>query len=209
MSHRLQKPITDKQRADFIVEYNHNQGLIIEDGSDTYEVDELTFKADYIFALEPNEMMVDVEVEIDVPDEVEEEQEEPTYHKETVIVHKPLVNPHYEEEQAEKERIRIANLHMTRGDVFRGLLLAKGVTRAELRAIIEAMPETTPQEKIAKEYALIDFDEALEFYRGVSLIDTVGDQLGISSVQMDRFFDTKDWHELLTPEPESEETDDI
>lgn len=101
-----------------------------------------------------------------------------------------------EEEKAQQERERISNLHMTRGDVFRGLLLAKGVTRADMRGLIETMPETTPQEKIAKEYALIDFDEALEFYRGVPLIDTLGEQLGIISHQMDRFFDTKDWHEL-------------
>lgn len=105
-----------------------------------------------------------------------------------------------EKEEAEREATRIANLHLTRGDVFRGLLLAKGVTRADMRAIIEAMPETTPQERVAKEYALIDFDEALDFYRGVALIDTVGAQLGISSKQMDRFFETKDWHELTNEE---------
>lgn len=101
MSYRLQKPITEKQRADFIVEYNHNQGLRLEDGSDTYEVDDLTFKGDFIFALEPNEMMADEEVEIDVPDEVEEDEEQ-TYHKEAVTVHRTVINPHYEEEQAEK-----------------------------------------------------------------------------------------------------------
>jgi hypothetical protein len=106
--------------------------------------------------------------------------------------------PHKSEEQKEEEeRIRIANLHMTRGDVFRGLLLAKGVTRADMRGLIEAMPEETPEQRMAKEYALIDFDEALEFYRGVALIDTVGEQLGITPTQMDKFFDTKDWHELV------------
>lgn len=108
-----------------------------------------------------------------------------------------ILDPDYEEKQAEKERERIANLHLTRGDVFRGLLLAKGITRADIRGIIEAMPETTPQERMEKEYALIDFDEALEFYRGVALIDTLGERLGITSEQMDRFFDTKDWHELI------------
>ena len=110
------------------------------------------------------------------------------------------------QEQAEQaERERIANLHLTRGDVFRGLLLAKGITRAEIRGIIEAMPEVTPEQKIAKEYALIDFDEALEFYRGVALIDTLGEQLGITSEQMTKFFETKDWHELITTEEASEE----
>ena len=105
-----------------------------------------------------------------------------------------------EEEKEQQERERIANLHMTRGDVFRGLLLAKAVTRADMRGLIEAMPEETPEQKIAKEYALIDFDEALEFYRGVPLIDTVGEQLGITPTQMDRFFETKDWHELINEE---------
>ena len=107
-------------------------------------------------------------------------------------------------EIAEQEAQKIAKLHLTRGDVFRGLLLAKGVTRAQLRAIIEAMPDETQEQAIAKEYALIDFDEALEFYRGVALIDTVGAQLGITSEQMTKFFETNDYHELITVEPEEE-----
>lgn len=100
------------------------------------------------------------------------------------------------EEISEKEQVRIANLHLTRGDVFRGLLLAKGATRADIRGLIELMPEETPEQKIQKEYALIDFDEALEFYRGVALIDTLGAKLGITSEQMTKFFETNDWHEL-------------
>lgn len=111
-----------------------------------------------------------------------------------------ILDPDYEEKQRQKERERIANLHMTRGDVFRGLLLAKGVTRAQLRAVIENLPEETNEQSVAKEMALIDFDEALDFYRGVALIDTVGVQLGITPHQMDRFFDTKDWHELMSEE---------
>ena len=104
------------------------------------------------------------------------------------------------EEIAVKERERIANLSLTRGDVFRGLLLAKQVTRADIRSLIELMPEDTPQQKMEKEYALIDFDESLNFYRGVALIDTLGAQLNITPAQMDRFFDTNDWHELVNEE---------
>ena len=85
---------------------------------------------------------------------------------------------------------------MTRGDVFRGLLLAKGITRSEIRAVIESMSEETPQERLNKEMALIDFDEALEFYRGVPLIDTLGEVLGITPAQMDKFFDTGEWSYL-------------
>ena len=31
MSYKLEKPYTDKQKANFIVEYNHKQGLKIEE----------------------------------------------------------------------------------------------------------------------------------------------------------------------------------
>ena len=118
-------------------------------------------------------------------------------HKETVMVKRLVPNPDWEQEQAQKEAERIARLHLTRGDVFRGLLLAKGVTRAQIRALIEAMPDETQEQQVTKELALIDFDEALDFYRGVALIDTVGAQLGISSAQMTAFFETNDYHELI------------
>ena len=45
MSYELKKPYTDEQRADFIVEYNHNKGLKIEETES------------FIFALEYNEIM--------------------------------------------------------------------------------------------------------------------------------------------------------
>lgn len=110
-----------------------------------------------------------------------------------------LYNGEYltEEEVEQKEAERIAQLHLTRGDVFRGLLMARQITRTQIRALIEAMPEETPEQQIAKEYALIDFDESLDFYRGVQLIDTLGAQLGISSEAMTQFFETNDWHYLI------------
>ena len=116
-----------------------------------------------------------------------------------------LKDAEWEEKQAQKEAERVAHLHLTRGDVFRALLLAKGVTRAQLRAIIEALPETNQEQAVTKEMALIDFDEALEFYRGNALIDTVGAQLGISAEQMTRFFETNDYHELVDEEEVVEE----
>lgn len=130
MSYEIKKPITDKEKADFIVQYNHNNGLIIQDGTDTYQTeDDLTFKGNFLFALEANEMMSDVEAEIDVPDVDDDgnivykeiEIEVPIYddegniigydkvkklvpqtHKETTTVYKPVINPDYEEEQAAK-----------------------------------------------------------------------------------------------------------
>ena len=110
-----------------------------------------------------------------------------------------------EEEKEKQKRERIAKLHLTRGDVFRGLLLARQVTRAQIRALIEAMPEETPEQAMAKEYALIDFDESLDFYRGVALIDTLGEQLGISSEAMTQFFETNDYHYLIPDTRNKEE----
>ena len=108
-----------------------------------------------------------------------------------------VLNPNYEEEQKQKEAERIAMLSLTRGDVFRGLLMAKGVTRAQLRAMIETNEQLT---EVEKEMALIDFDEALNFYRGNALIDTVGLALGITTEQLNKFFETNDYKKLLSVE---------
>ena len=101
------------------------------------------------------------------------------------------------DEIAQKEAERIAQLHLTRGDVFRALLMARQVTRSQLRAMIEQMPDETPEQAMAKELALIDFDEALDFYRGIALVDTLGLALGITEEQMTEFFETNDWHVLI------------
>lgn len=53
MSYKLNKPYTDKQRVDFVVQYNHNQNLTIEE----------TDKA--LYALEANEIMVEGEPQVD------------------------------------------------------------------------------------------------------------------------------------------------
>lgn len=154
----LNKPYTEEQRINFIVEQNHQLG---------YEIKE-------------------TEMELEAWG-------------------------YTEEEEQEQERERIAHLHLTRGDVFRGLLQARGVTRSQLRQIIENLPEENQEQAITKEMALIDFDEALEFYRGNSLIDTVGLLLGITEEQMTKFFETNDYRELLpTVDPDTiEETEEL
>jgi hypothetical protein len=140
----LIKPYTEKDRTNFIVEYNHRKGYVIKETETELQAIGMT-----------------------------------------------------EEEKQQEEMQRVALLKLTRGDVFRGLLLAKGITRAMLRTTIEAMPEETQEEKLKKEMALIDFDEALDFYRGNILIDTVGTQLGITSKQLDAFFETNDYTKLI------------
>ena len=99
-----------------------------------------------------------------------------------------------DEEKEQEEKERIALLSLTRGDVFRALFQAKGVTRAQIRAMIENNELISEAQR---ELALIDFDEALNFYRGNTLIDTLGLALGISSKQLDEFFMTNDFTCLM------------
>lgn len=165
---------TEKQRQDFIVTYNHNQG---------YEIKEYTTsetKQEEIENLETGEIEL-VEYE---------------------IVTKHIEAWGYTEEELEQQkRERVAMLSLTRGDVFRGLLQARGVTRAMLRGMIENNEQLT---EVQREMALIDFDEALNFYRGNALIDTVGLALGIESAQLDAFFETNDYTTLLPVEVEND-----
>lgn len=53
MSYKLEKPYTENQRLDFIVEYSHRQSLLIEETPTA------------LYALEPNEIMVDGVPQID------------------------------------------------------------------------------------------------------------------------------------------------
>ena len=101
----------------------------------------------------------------------------------------------------EEKREIVGMLSLTRGDVFRGLLMAKQVTRQQIRAMIENNETLT---FLQKEMALIDFDEALNFYRGNALIDTLGATLGITSEQLDKFFETNDYTCLLLIEEPTE-----
>ena len=165
MSYKLEKPYTEKEKLDFIVEYNHNKNLRIEETEIA------------LYALEAWELLQGNEV-IDNTEA-------------------------YEAEQEQQERERIAMLSLTRGDVFRGLLQARGVTRLMLRGMIEGNELLSD---VQKEMALIDFDEALNFYRGNALIDTVGLALGIEPAQLDCFFETNDYTCLLPKEEPEEPT---
>lgn len=107
------------------------------------------------------------------------------------------INDKLDEEKAQAEAERIAMLSLTRGDVFRGLLLAKSITKEQIATMIEAMPTSNQEEIVAKELAKIDFEDALNFYRGNSLIDTIGLALGITKEQLDKFFETGDYKELM------------
>ena len=99
-----------------------------------------------------------------------------------------VLDPDYEAKQAQKEKERIAKLSLTKREVFLGLYQAKGVTPEQIKAQI-----TDPM-------ALIEFEYANDYYRFNPLIDVVGNALGITSEQLDKFFDTKDYTVLIPVE---------
>ena len=96
----------------------------------------------------------------------------------------------YEKEQEQTRRESVAKLKLTKREVFLGLYQAKGVTPDMIKAQI-----TDPQ-------VLIEFEYANDYYRGNPLIDIVGAQLGITSEQLDRFFETNDYKTLIEEENE-------
>ena len=107
-----------------------------------------------------------------------------------------------EEEKQEQERERLNNLSMTRGDVFEALILAKGLTKPQIRAMIEQ----AELDDITKALYLNRFDEALDFYRGFPVFDMLGQALGVTSEQLDNFFITKNYEFLKVVEVPAEET---
>lgn len=145
MSYKLQKPYTDKQKANFIVKYNHNQGLLIE------ETDVA------IYALEANEVM------------------------ENNI---PVINPDYEQELAQQERLRLNLLNLTKADVLLALYKDKGITPEDIKAMLK---DNVP--------ALIKFDYASSYYRGDEVVNSLGLALGYTTEEMDYLFENKKFPE--------------
>ena len=121
-------------------------------------------------------------------DKVEETQDEYVFDGEEYV----LKDEAWEEKQAQKERERLDKLSMTRGDVFEALILARGLTKPQIRAMIENAELDT----VTKALYLNRFDEALEFYRGYPIFDMLGEALDITPSMLDRFFDEKDYHYL-------------
>ena len=97
-----------------------------------------------------------------------------------------------EEEKQKQERERLDKLSMTRGDVFEALILARGLTKPQIRAMIENAELDT----MTKALYLNRFDEALDFYRGFPVFNMLGKKLDVTPKQLDDFFKTKDYHYL-------------
>ena len=132
-----------------------------------------------------------------------------------------VLNPNWEEEQAQKERERLNALYMTRSDFFDGFIMAFNLGQAELRAIVEQILNSINVTDIEIKVALNNYDNALNFYRKHTLFVLLNNveipisediTLVFTSDIWDKFFDTKDYKELqkaiqVKPEPEPIDTD--
>ena len=102
-----------------------------------------------------------------------------------------VLDPDYEEKQAQKERERLDALTLTPADVERALYKAKGMDFDDLKALIA---QQIPQVDIKG--LSIEF-RAKDFYRGamaggMRLFDVVGALLGYTTQDMDYLFEHKE-----------------
>ena len=102
-----------------------------------------------------------------------------------------VLDPDYEEKQAQKERERLDALTLTPADVERALYKAKGMDFEDLKALIA---QQLPQVDIKG--LSIEF-RAKDFYRGATangmrLFDVVGQLLGYSTSDMDYLFEHRE-----------------
>ena len=120
-----------------------------------------------------------------------------------------VLNPNYEAEQKLKERERIAKLFLTGADVERGIYQAKGMDFDDIIALVEYLSkgelDLETGEIINKG---VDIDvkalkielKANHFYRGNPYVSAVGELLGFTIEQLDKFFEFNDYTYLI-PKP--------
>jgi hypothetical protein len=94
-----------------------------------------------------------------------------------ILVDGELVpNPHYEEEKEERERERISHLRCTKR-VLALILQELGITYSQLKSLIDSNPQ-----------AQLEWDLCVELERSNPLIDIIGEELGLTSNDIDNIF---------------------
>ena len=136
----LEKPYTEQERLNFIIEYNHNLGYEIKEAETALEAWGYT-----------------------------------------------------QEELGYKEKERIGNLFLSSADVERAIYKAKGMDFDDILAYVtQAQPEGLDIKALKIEL------KANNFYRGNYYVSAIGQLLGFSEEQLDKFFETNDYTVLLS-----------
>lgn len=175
MSHTLKYPYTEEERVNFIVEYNHNQGLRIE------TVDNIV-TIDYV----AQEEKTDEETQEVIQEEITEQREEnhPTYY--ALEVYEKLVDGEVIDntEEYEKEQIKLKEAQFNKdffntslGYIRRKVSMATGETKdflSDLLPII-SMGVNMGQEVTIIAYSKPDFTKELtkEYLESLQTVQNV------------------------------------
>ena len=101
-----------------------------------------------------------------------------------------IINPDYEalQEQIECERINMFSL--TAADVERAIYKVKGLDFDDILELVKDNPSVDAK-------ALKIELKANNFYRGNPYVSTIGNLLGFTEEQLDKFFETGNYEELM------------
>ena len=97
-----------------------------------------------------------------------------------------------EAKETQKKRERLDMLFLTGADVERGIYQAKGMDFDDIIEFVTANPPVCFDVKALK----IEL-KANHFYRGNPYVNAVGALLGFTEEQLDKFFETNDYHALM------------
>lgn len=180
MSYKLEYPYTEQERIDFIVQYNHNQGLRIETVDNIIEEERTREITEEREVLDEEGNVIGTETVVVDTEVYYEAVNYPTHYaleaNEIMEGGEPVINPNYEAEQEQKERERIAKLTCTKR-VFALMLQELGITYTMLKQLIAT-----------NEQAQLEWDLCVELERQNPLLDVMAMQLGITSEQLDGLF---------------------
>ena len=90
--------------------------------------------------------------------------------------------------QAQQEQAKLNQVCLSRADFFEKLIELTGQDQTDVEAIVEQMPESTPEELKAKKIALNRVKNSLHFYRVYPLVDQLGAVLGLTTAEIDSIF---------------------
>ena len=101
-------------------------------------------------------------------------------------------NPNYEAELQQKERNRLDMLSLTAADVERALYKAFSYDFDDIIALVENSSVDIDIKALKIEL------KANNFYRGNTYITQIGTLLGVTSDQLDQFFESNDYTKLIS-----------
>lgn len=181
MSYKLEYPYTEEERLEFIIEYNHNQGLKIETVDNFVEEQKTKEITEEQNVLDEDGNIIGTEIVVVDTEVYYETTNYPTHYaleaNEIMVNNEPVIDPDYEAKQEQKERERIAKLKCTKR-VFALMLQELGI---DYITVLLPLIESNPRAKL-------EWDLCVELERNNPLLDIMAVQLGVTSEQLDGLF---------------------